>query len=116
MPHQCADVGAIILVSLAVVVKDNSGQVTAMNIADAGDSYLVEFAAKYSTTSSDVEQDDIDEIAEMLEPNTAAGYLVVEQLWAKPLKQAILKANGFLIGEGRIHPDAAAELDSNGGQ
>lgn len=92
--------GAIALVALAGVVKDGEGNVSVLEINDAD---LMPTGA--------VEQEDIDEVAELLENNTAAGLLVVEQLWAKPLKQAIINANGVLVAEGRIHPDAEQELD-----
>ena len=61
-----------------------------------------------------VDSDDINEVGDLLETNTAAGFLVVEQLWAIPLKQAIINANGTLLAEGRIHPEAAAELNNGG--
>ena len=59
-------------------------------------------------------KEDIDEMGDLLENNTAAGLLVIEQLWAKPLKKALLDANGVLVAEGRIHPEAAQELDNGG--
>lgn len=104
------DSGVIRLVALSLVVKDESGQINTMSIGDTGDDYMVEFSEKYIPDPGNVDQDDIDEIADILTPNTAAGFLVIEQLWAKPLKEAILKANGALIAEGRIHPEAAEEL------
>lgn len=61
-----------------------------------------------------VDTSDIAEVADLLEPNTAAGLLVIEHLWAKPLKKAIADAGGFLIVDGRIHPDAANELNEGG--
>lgn len=105
------DSGVIALIDLAVVVKDANGAVTKLNIAEVGDSYAVEFVQKYHTTDQDVTDEDIDEIADLLENNSAAGMLVVEQLWAKPLKKALINANGVLLAEGRIHPDAALELE-----
>jgi len=36
--------------------------------------------------------------------------LIIEHLWAKPLKEALLKAGGKLVAEGRIHPEAEVEL------
>lgn len=104
------DAGVIRLVALALVMKDESGQVKSMTVGESGDDYMVEFSEKYVTNTDEVGQDDIDEVAELLNPNTAAGLLVIEQLWAKPLKEALLNANGVLIAEGRIHPDAANEL------
>ena len=108
------DSGVIALVSLAMVSKDEEGTVTTLDIADLGDSYAVEFVTKYAAGSNAVDQDDIDEVSDLLENNTSAGMLVVEQLWAKPLKKAILDANGVLVAEGRIHPDAALELNKEG--
>ena len=37
--------------------------------------------------------------------DTSAGILVIEQLWALPLKEALLHVGGELLAEGRIHPD-----------
>ena len=107
------DKGVIALVALAVVAKDKQGEITDVAIADAGGE-LVAFAEKYKTDDKLVTKDDVDEVGELLENDSAAGLLVVEQLWAKPLKQAILDANGFLISEGRIHPEAAKELEKGG--
>lgn len=108
------DSGVIGLVGLSAVVKGADGAVVALNIAESGDDMIVDFIEKYPTDADMVSQDDIDEIGELLEPDSAAGFIVVEQLWAKPLKKAILDANGFLIAEGRIHPEAAAELNAEG--
>ena len=105
------DKGVIGLVALSMITKNEAGDVAILDIANAGDEYIVEFAQKYHQANDLVSQDDIDEVADLLENNTSAGLLVVEQLWAKPLKKALIDANGVLIAEGRIHPDAAAELN-----
>lgn len=105
------DKGIIGLIDLSVIAKDEQGKVTVLDVADVGDGYAVDFFEKYHPKSETIAQDDIDEMSELLENNTAAGLLVVEQLWAKPLKEAIIKANGVLVAEGRIHPEAAVELN-----
>lgn len=105
------DSGAIALVALSVINKDSEGNVTSLDIADTGDAYLVDFASKHHTDSSLIDLADIDEVGELLENDSAAGLLIIEQLWAKPLKKALLDADAFMIAEGRIHPDAAAELN-----
>lgn len=99
------------LVALSAVIKDGEGNVATLDIADMGDQYVLDFNEKYRGTNDLVTTDDIDEVGELLENNTTAGMLVIEQLWAKPLKQALINANGVLIAEGRIHPEAAAELN-----
>ena len=108
------DSGVISLIALAAVIKGEDGTITQLDIAGLGDTYLTEFTQKYPTNNDSVTADDITEVGDLLEPNTAAGFLVIEQLWALPLKKAIIDANGTLLAEGRIHPDAAAELNEEG--
>jgi hypothetical protein len=105
------DSGIINLIALSVISKNKEGKTSTLDIANLGDSKLADFRMKYSVDKESVAEDDLDEVAGLLEAETTAGFLVVEQLWAKPLKKAILDANGFLIAEGRIHPQAAKELD-----
>lgn len=114
---EAIDNGVIALVALSLVSKDADGNVTAINIAETDDLYAAEFAQKYIQDDSDIiDEEDIQETADLLENNTSAGLLIIEQLWAKPLKEALLKANGVLVAEGRIHPDAALELSDKGGK
>ena len=113
---EAIDGGHIALVELTAVAKDSDGVVTVLDIAESGDDMLVTFAQKYPSDADAFSQDDIDEVGELLEPNSVAGLLVVEQLWAKPLKEALLAADATLIAEGRIHPDAAAELNEKGAE
>lgn len=106
------DNGTIALVDLAFVARDKDDKVVKLNIADLGDQYAVSFAEKYKPATPSADSQDIEEVADLIEKNCSAGLLVIEQLWAKPLKEALIKANGVLLAEGRIHPDAAAELDN----
>jgi hypothetical protein len=107
------DSGVVALVSLAIVSKDNEGNVTTLDVDSVGDEYIVEFTEKYAPSDNNqVNQEDIDEVADLIENNCTAGLLAIEHLWAKPLKQALIDANGVLLAEGRIHPDSALELDN----
>jgi hypothetical protein len=101
------DAGIIALVDLALVSRDGDDNVVAINIADMGDEYTLTFIEKYKPAQSSIDSDDIAEVADLIEKNCSAGLLVVEQLWAKPLKEALINANGVLLAEGRIHPEAA---------
>lgn len=105
------DKGIIALVDLAVVMRDQDDNIVKVEIADLGDEYAVSFIEQYKPSVSSVNEEDIEEVADLIEKNCAAGLLVVEQLWAKPLKEALINANGVLLAEGRIHPEAAAELN-----
>lgn len=106
------DKGIIGLISLSVISKDEEGEVTVVDLTAIDDETIAGFVAKYQPEEASVDDEDINETAELLENNTAAGLLVVEQLWAIPLKEALINANGVLVAEGRIHPDAASELEN----
>jgi len=108
---EAIDKGVIALVDMAVVMRDGEDNVVKVNIADLGDEYVVSFMEEHKPSGSSISEEDIEEVADLIEKNCAAGLLVVEQLWAKPLKEALINANGVLLAEGRIHPDAAAELE-----
>jgi hypothetical protein len=100
------------LIGLAVINKDKKGSVAKLDIANLGDEYAVGLKIIKKMDPNLITQDDLNEVAELLEKNTSAGLLVIEQLWAKPLKKALLDADGVLVAEGRIHPDAAFELNN----
>lgn len=108
--------GIINVLALTVVSKDPEGVVTEVDLVNTGDSSLISISQQIKGNSKIVNQDDIEEVGDLLENNSTAGLLVVEQLWAIPLKEAIIKANGVLVAEGRIHPDAAKELDNQQGE
>jgi hypothetical protein len=109
---EASDKGVIDVLALSVISKDDDNNIITMDVASLGDAYVAEFTETHIKENDHVTQEDIDEVGELLEPNTTAGFLVVEQLWAKPLKEAIINANGTLIAEGRIHPEAAEELNN----
>jgi hypothetical protein len=108
---QAIDKKIINLVALSAVAKDKKGDVSIVNFADMGDRELMVFSEKYTGGAESFTAEDIDEVSALMDAETTAGVLVVEQVWAKPLKKAIIEANGYLIAEGRIHPEEAHKLD-----
>lgn len=104
--------GIIALVGLSIIYKDKEGAVSSLDVAEVGDSYVTDFVSSFPPETTEVDQDDIDETGELMENDSAAALLIIEHLWAKPLKQAILDAKGELIADGRIHPEALAELNT----
>jgi uncharacterized membrane protein len=103
--------GVIDVLDLAIIIKDENGDVASIEVADVSDELVQAIATLKGTDEGLITDEDVEEIGEILEPNTAAGLLIIEQLWAKPLKKAIVDANGVLIADGRIHPEAAEELE-----
>jgi len=105
------DKGIVGLIALSVLSKDKKGIVSTLDLTDTGDEYMVQFSQKYTIKHS-FEEDDVLEVSDLLKDNTTAGILIIEHLWAKPLKEALLDARGTLVAEGRIHPEAAMELST----
>jgi Family of unknown function (DUF6325) len=104
------DQGVIDIVAMSVIRKDQEGNVTTVEADEKTARYAVQFAERLGKGPAEADDADVAEVADLLQNDTAAGLLVIEHLWAKPLKQAILDAGGVLVAEGRIHPEAAAEL------
>jgi uncharacterized membrane protein len=55
-------------------------------------------------------QADIEAFGRSLEPGTAAGFLLIEHIWARDLKRALRDAGGVPIGEGFLTPEAVAAV------
>lgn len=106
--------GVIQVLDLAMIVKDETGEVTSLEMS-ADDEALAKVFPRGEMQGL-ITDEDVAEVAEVLDDNCSAGLLIVEQLWAKGLKQAILNADGVLLAEGRIHPEAYAELTEKGGK
>jgi Family of unknown function (DUF6325) len=101
--------GVIAILDLVVVSKDTNGVLATVEVSEFYETLAAEPVA---ASPSLINQDDIAEVGELLENDSSAGLLIIEQLWARGLKHAIQRAHGELIAEGRIHPEAAAEIDN----
>jgi uncharacterized membrane protein len=55
-------------------------------------------------------QSEIQEIAASLHPGSSAGFLLIEHVWARDLKDAIRDAGGFPLGEGFLTPETLAHI------
>lgn len=101
--------GIINVIALAAVAKDNQGVVTRLSTSDNFSELT--FLSEALANEQLVNEDDIDEVGELLDNNSAAGILIIEHLWAKGLKKAIIDANGYFIAEGRLRGEVISELE-----
>lgn len=113
---KAADSGIIRVVDILFVMKDADGEVLMAEVTDQ-DEELVEMAKRLGMDDdlSLLTEEDVQKIGAKMENDTSAGLLVIEQLWAKDLKKALLDLDAELLEEGRIHPEvisaAVEELD-----
>ncbi|MFI5270812.1 MAG: DUF6325 family protein, partial [Candidatus Saccharimonadales bacterium] len=98
--------GAIRVVDLIFVIKDEEGNVTTAEIEDQSDE-LKEAASAFDLTGDLplLTEEDVNKLGASMDNDTSAGVLVIEHLWAKGLKKALIDAGGELIAEGRVHSD-----------
>lgn len=103
--------GTIAVLDLALISKDDEGNVTQIELTDQP---AIEAVLPVDARQGLITEEDVEEVASVLDENCSAGLLIIEHLWAKGLKQAIINADGVLLTEGRIHPEAYAEITEKG--
>ena len=106
------DRGLIRILDLAFLSKDADGSVSALDFAELADQDGL--AAFAGASSGLLVQEDLEEAATALEPNTVAGVLVWENRWAAPIGMALRRSGGQLVASGRIPVQALlASLDAS---
>jgi Family of unknown function (DUF6325) len=107
------DRGIIRILDLAFLRKAEDGTVTTLTQVDLERMKVLEAALFDGAASGLLGPDDIAEAASALEPGTAAGVLVYENVWATPFATALRRVGGQLVASGRIPVQAVvAALDA----
>ncbi|MFI6488788.1 DUF6325 family protein [Streptomyces sp. NPDC050564] len=105
------DRGIIRILDLVFIRKESDGSVAALELTDLGDE--VDLTVFEGASSGLVGQDDIEEAGNALEPNSSAGILVYENVWAAPFARAMRRSGAQLVASGRIPVQALlASLDA----
>ena len=111
------DRGLIHILDLVFVHKESDGSVVGLEVADLDGDGELDLAVFDGVSSGLIGEDDIQEAGEVLQPDTSAGILVYENVWAAPLAREIRLSGGQLVASGRIPVQQvlaaldAAELD-----
>ena len=96
---------------LVVVLKDEDGKVIVRELQELDPQSISVMDPLKVGTSQMLTQEDINAIAERLEPNSTAGLMLIENLWAKKTKQAMLDADAKVLLFERIpHEDVEQAL------
>jgi hypothetical protein len=106
------DRGIIRILDLAFLRKDADGTVTTLSQVDLERMKVLEAALFEGAASGMLDAESLGEAAEALDPGTAAGVLVYENVWATPFAAALRRSGGQLVGSGHIPVQALmAALD-----
>ncbi|MFF8473817.1 MULTISPECIES: DUF6325 family protein [unclassified Streptomyces] len=106
-----AERGIVRVIDLAFIRKETDGSVVAMELRDLGDE--MDLTVFEGASAGVLDQGDIEEAGNALEPGNSAAVLVYENLWAAPLARALRRSGAQLVASGRIPVQALlAALDA----
>jgi hypothetical protein len=111
LPHfvDLVDRGIIRVLDLAFIRKELDGTVRRLDLADLGP----ELAVFDGAASGLLDQEDLDDAAKAIAPDSAAGLLVYENRWAAPFATAVRRGGGQMVTSWRIPVQAIlAALDA----
>jgi hypothetical protein len=100
------EAGTINVIDALAVRKDAEGDIEWFEAVDAG----AELGDLVGEPSGLLGEEDVEAIADDLEPGTAVGMLVFEHTWATGLTDAIRNKGGRVVEMTTVPPAALAEL------
>jgi uncharacterized protein DUF6325 len=96
------EAGTIRIIDIAFASKDENGDAVAFELNDLDPEVRQGLENLGADSGGLFNEDDLMAAAEELEPNSSAALLVWENLWAKPVADAMRNAGGELYDYDRI--------------
>lgn len=93
------------IIDLLVVIKDEQGDLVAVEIQQHDPEVAEFFEPLEFETNGMITTADVEAIGAELENNSTAAMMLFENLWAIKFKEAVLNADGKLVVQGRIPPE-----------
>lgn len=103
LPHliDLVERGLIRVLDLAFITKGKDGFVSGVEFSELV-AAVPEFSYFQGASSGLIQDDDLEQAAEALEPGTSAALLIFENKWAAPFATALRSSGGQLVAGGRI--------------
>jgi hypothetical protein len=102
------DAGTIRVLDLVIISKDGDGNVTGIELSETSPEQQAALAVLGIESRNILGQEDVEDIGAALDPNSTAGLMIWENVWAAKFAQSLRAADGILIANGRI-PAALVE-------
>ena len=99
---ELVDAGAIRIIDVAFVSKDEEGKIVAFELANLADDVREAFERLGVEVSGLFNEDDLMSAGEELELNSSAALLVWENVWARDVAQKMRDAGGVLLDFERL--------------
>ncbi len=107
------EAGTIRILDIIILTQDEDGSIEAFELDDFDD--LDEMRALETGIAEILAAEDVEMLAEAMDPGTVAGVLVWENTWAVGFASAARRAGGQLVANGRIPIQAiAASIEAEG--
>jgi hypothetical protein len=104
------DAGTIRVLDLVIISKDGDGNVTGIELSEASPEQQATLAVLGIQSRNILGQDDVEDIGAALDPNSTAGLMIWENVWAAKFAQSLRAADGILIANGRIPAPLVEEV------
>lgn len=102
--------GFIRVADLLFVKKDQQGQIRVTEITDLREEEARAYTDLLNSFVGLLSVEDVEELSAALPSNSSAAIVLFEHSWAAELKEAVLHANGRLLGGGLLSSDEVERL------
>jgi hypothetical protein len=107
------DQGIVTVLDMRAVRREDDGTFTAVAITDLDHDGFLDLAVFEGIESGLLDDDDLRQAADLIEPGKVVALLLYENTWARPFVTAMRRAGAELIAGGRIPADEVeAMLDA----
>ena len=102
--------GLIRVIDVVFVTKDAKGDVVGIELSDLDEATIAAFNPHVQAPSGLVSDEDIEDIAADLEPESSAAILLFEHVWATKFRDAVIGSGGELVASIRIPKEVVDEV------
>lgn len=100
------------VLDLVFISKDKDGAITAFEFDQLTDAEATVVQSLDAEVGGVISPEDIEHAASFLEPNTSAGLLIWEDLWAAPFADAVRQAGGVVLEGARIPYELVSAIEA----
>jgi len=100
------------LVDVVFVGRSADGDAIILELDNKDDPRFAGFADLLGDRMGLLTEEDLEQVAASLPPDTAGLIMLFEHRWAEDLKDAIANAGGFLVGRATIPPEVLEEISA----
>ena len=106
--------GTIRVLDLVFVAKDADGNAVGIELEELPSESKDAFNELVDELESLISEEDVEDLAEALEPNSSAAIMLYEHTWAIPFRDAVAGSGGRLVLRLPITEEALAEIAAAG--